>query len=147
MCNWRERVVAEALTWDLTPYHHQGAVKGAGVDCARFPAEVYANVRLAPRLDPRPYAADWHMHRGEELFKNMIRKYMDQLPKGVLPQPGDLALFRFGRCHSHAAIVIAWPRVIHAVMLNRRVVIEDISSEYAVTRLGEYYTFEQRVKA
>jgi len=30
------------------------------------------------------------------------------------PQRGDVAVFRFGRCFAHGAIVIDWPRLIHA---------------------------------
>jgi hypothetical protein len=30
------------------------------------------------------------------------------------PKPGDVAVFRYGRTYSHGAIVIAWPRLIHA---------------------------------
>ncbi len=30
------------------------------------------------------------------------------------PLPGDIALFRFGRTFSHGAIVVEWPRLIHA---------------------------------
>ena len=31
--NKNQLAVAEALTWLGTPYHHQGRVKGVGVDC------------------------------------------------------------------------------------------------------------------
>jgi cell wall-associated NlpC family hydrolase len=30
------------------------------------------------------------------------------------PLPGDVAVFKFGRTFSHGAIVLAWPRVVHA---------------------------------
>ena len=30
------------------------------------------------------------------------------------PEPGDVALFKFGRCFSHSAIVTDWPLMIHA---------------------------------
>ena len=33
--------VQEALTWLGTPYHHQGRVKGVGVDCGTLICEVY----------------------------------------------------------------------------------------------------------
>ena len=37
------KAVAEALTWLGTPYHHhQGHVKGIGVDCGTLVFEVYA---------------------------------------------------------------------------------------------------------
>jgi hypothetical protein len=32
----------------------------------------------------------------------------------VAPEPGDVALFRFGRCFSHGSIVTEWPQLIHA---------------------------------
>lgn len=38
--------VAEAMTWLGTPYHHQGRVKGVGVDCATLLCEVYKEVGL-----------------------------------------------------------------------------------------------------
>ena len=33
----RARIVAEAMTWLGTPYHHRGKLKGIGVDCAQLP--------------------------------------------------------------------------------------------------------------
>jgi hypothetical protein len=31
-----------------------------------------------------------------------------------IPMLGDIALYRFGRCAAHGAIVVGWPRLIHA---------------------------------
>lgn len=45
--------VKEALTWLGTPYHHQGRVKGVGVDCGTLICEVYEKVGLMDHLDPR----------------------------------------------------------------------------------------------
>ncbi len=36
--------VQEALTWLGTPYHHQGRIKGVGVDCGTLICEVYEKV-------------------------------------------------------------------------------------------------------
>ena len=47
--------VAEAMTWLGTPYHHQGRVKGIGIDCATLLCEVYEVVGLIDHLNPRPY--------------------------------------------------------------------------------------------
>ncbi len=41
------------------------------------------------------------------------------------PGPGDLALWRLGRCFAHGAIVTQWPRVVHA-MAGIGVLEEDI---------------------
>lgn len=108
----RAAVVAAARSWLGTPYHHQGRVKGAGVDCAMLLAEVYCEAGLIGRIDPRPYPPDWHMHRSEERYLGWLARYGAPVDR---PLPGDAAAFRFGRCFSHGAIVEAWPRVIHAL--------------------------------
>ena len=105
-------IVAEAMGWVGTRYHHQGRVKGAGVDCAMILCEVYHACGLIPFIDPRPYPMDWMLHRSEERYLGWIAKYGDKVAD---PQPGDIALYRFGRCISHGAIVVGWPEVIHAV--------------------------------
>jgi hypothetical protein len=56
------------------------------------------------------------------------------------PEPGDIALFRYGRCISHGAIVLAWPRVIHAVV-RQGVVIEDaLANVDLVQRLAGFWS-------
>jgi hypothetical protein len=30
------------------------------------------------------------------------------------PEPGDAALFKFGRCFAHGAVIVEWPWLIHA---------------------------------
>jgi len=107
----RAALVAEAGSWMGTPYHNCARIKGIGVDCLQILAGVYANVGL---IEPPPlehYAPDWHMHRSEERYLLGIAGY---LTRTETPKPGDVALFKFGRCVSHAAIVIEWPRVIHS---------------------------------
>ena len=99
----REQIVREAESWLGTPYHHLGDVKGAGVDCAMLLVAVFRAVGLVPAdLDPRPYAPDWHLHRGEEKFLGWLDQYGEPVDQ---PQPGDVAVWRFGRAYSHGAIV------------------------------------------
>ena len=107
----RARVVATALEWLGTPYHHLGDVKGVGVDCAMFMVRVFVDTGLVPAFDPRPYPTDWHLHRGEERYLGAV---LDRAHEVAAPGPGDIALYRFGRTLSHSALVIAWPRVVHA---------------------------------
>jgi len=109
----RNSVLSEARTWIGTPWHHQGALKWVGVDCARYLCEVFHNAGLTPEIDPRPYPADWHFHRDEERFLGWLSEYAEEVDS---PEPGDVAVFKFGRCFSHGAIVTAWPNVIHAYM-------------------------------
>ena len=142
--NWRALVVAEALSWDRTPYHHAGRIKGVGVDCAMLPAEVYKVAGL-PHLQPPEYSLDWHLNREEERLKDWVDRFAVQLPAGWLPQPADLVLYRFGRCYSHTAIVIAWPRVIHAVRQYGQVM-QDDGEQYGGARPRLFYEFKGTAK-
>ncbi len=107
----RNRVVAEAITWLGTPYHHHARVKGAGVDCGMFLAEVYETVGVMPHVEPGAYSTDWNLHRSEEKYLTQVEQFAARVDT---PQPGDIALFKYGRCVSHGAIVVEWPVVIHS---------------------------------
>lgn len=106
-------VLAEARTWLGTPYHHMARIKGVGADCATFPAAVYAACGVIAPVAISHYPPDWHLNRGGE-------RYLDQVLGRAAPiaeaEPGDFALWRIGRAFAHGAIVIAWPRIIHAVV-------------------------------
>jgi len=112
MSDARQAVVAEALTWIGTPFHHAARVKGAGVDCLMLLAEVYERAGVAPHVEPPFYVPGWHMHRDAERYMEGLLGYTREI-EGP-PQPGDIALFKFGRVFSHGAVVVAWPRLIHA---------------------------------
>lgn len=108
----RAAVVAEAESWIGTNFHHAARVKGAGVDCLHLLAEVYARCGLIEHVEPGYYPADWHLHREAERFLDGLLRYAREIAGP--PLPGDVALFRYGRVFSHGAIVVAWPRLIHA---------------------------------
>lgn len=108
----RAQVVAEARTWLRTPWHHAARVKGAGVDCAQLLIGVYAAAGAIAAFDPPPYGRDWFLHDDRELLLELLEPYVVSVDAGEV-LPGDLALFRFGRCVAHAAIVVAWPEIIH----------------------------------
>jgi NlpC/P60 family putative phage cell wall peptidase len=95
-------IVAEARRWLGTPYHHQGDVLGEGVDCAMILVRVFCDLGLVPQVDPRPYPPDWHFHRSEERYLGWVKQYATLV---LEPRPGDVAMFRYGRCLSHAGIV------------------------------------------
>lgn len=107
----RLAVVTEAEAWLGTPYHHMGRLRGVGCDCLTLLAEVYAAAGVIPTIDIPYYPPDWHLHRGVERYMNGL---LELAEPADLPGAGDVALFRFGRCFSHGAIVTQWPRLIHA---------------------------------
>ncbi len=133
----RASVLAEAETWLGTPYHHMGRLKGVGCDCLTLLAEVYRNAGIVGPIEIPYYPPDWHLHRSAERYMNGLLGHAREFwPEGncadpggcewpggctnpcriapQAPRPGDVALFRFGRCFAHGAIVTEWPRLIHA---------------------------------
>ena len=110
--NERMAIVHEAHTWLGTPYVSNGAVKGAGIDCGMLLVRVYVDVGLIPAFDPRPYPTQWALHQSAELYLSLIQKFSHEIDGP--PKPGDVALFKFGRCWAHGAIVVDWPRILHA---------------------------------
>jgi len=107
----RLAVIEEARTWLGTPFHHAARVKGAGVDCLMLLAEVYHRAGIVAAIEPPFYVPDWHLHRDAERYMQGLLQYARPIAE---PLPGDIALFRFGRTYSHGAIVVGWPRLIHA---------------------------------
>ena len=108
----RTVVIAEAMAWLSTPWHHAARVRGAGVDCGLFLAAVYEAAGVAPHIEPDQYPADWMLHTSQEILLDQVQAYAHEV---AAPRPGDIALWQIGRTWSHAAIVVAWPRVIHAL--------------------------------
>ncbi len=133
----RSAVVAEARTWLGTAYHSGARVKGAGVDCAQILIAVYSALGLIDDFDPGYYAPDFMMHRGEERYLGWVEKYARKVET---PQPGDIALFKFGRCISHGAIVIAWPTIIHAFIREGGVCLSDGTQGDLTGRLAGFYS-------
>lgn len=109
----RARVVAVAHSWLRTPYHHNAKIKGVGIDCLTLLAAVFEEAGVVPKIEIPKYSHQWHLHHSEELYLNGLLQYTHEVED---PQPGDIALWKFGRCFSHGAIVIQWPTIIHAYL-------------------------------
>jgi hypothetical protein len=87
--------------------------------------EVYAGAGLIAAFNPGKYTRDWHLHRGEERYLEVVEGYAG-LPvkkdtsinlwaaEGYQPLMGDLLVWRVGRTFSHSGIVTEWPFVVHA---------------------------------
>jgi NlpC/P60 family putative phage cell wall peptidase len=111
----REEVVAEARSWVGTPYQHAQCLKGVAVDCAMILREVYCGLNVAPWFEPRPYDAQWFLHRDEERYLAWLAKYAKQIDEKYA-LPGDIKMYKFGRCVAHGAILIPDGLMIHAYM-------------------------------
>lgn len=123
----RAAIVAEARSWERTPYHHHARVKGAGVDCAQLPAAVYEAVGLIPHIEPA-YSPDWMFHQDAEAYLEWVLPYAREIAREDAG-PGDLAVFRFGRSYSHSVIITGLPMGIHASGPARCVIPVDIDAD------------------
>ena len=142
----RQRLVAEAQSWIGTPYISNGLVKGrrGGTDCAMFILGVYQAVGLIPAtFDPRPYPAQWHVHRTEEVYARHVLGWAKEVagPPERQPRPGDVVMFKIGNVHAHGAIVTNWPNVIHAIG-GAKVTADDVSKN--TTGKRALWTVSQR---
>lgn len=100
-------------------------MKGAGVDCGQFLAAVYEATGISPPYEARHerYPVDWYLHRSQDKYLAYLRTFAHQIPGP--PKPGDIVLYRYGLCISHSAIVINWPKVIHASAPCGMVMVDD----------------------
>lgn len=114
----RDAVVAEAMTWLRTPYHHRAAIKGVGADCAMFPIRVYESLDLIPPTDPGNYPQQWHLSRGEEIYLGHLQRLAQPVSSRDAIKRGDFGVWRFGRLFSHGAIILEPPMIIHACLFE-----------------------------
>ncbi|HEY3778778.1 MAG TPA: hypothetical protein VGL35_12040 [Rhizomicrobium sp.] len=101
----RTAFIAEAMTWLGTPFRDQADVKGGGVDCAMLLVRAAVDTGIVAPFDPRPYPPQWHLHRDEERFLAIVSRLGAEVDRA--PMPGDVIVYRVGRCFSHGGIVIA----------------------------------------
>jgi NlpC/P60 family putative phage cell wall peptidase len=107
----RQAIIAEAKTWIGTRFHHMASLKGAGCDCLGLIYGVYRAVGLVGEIKIPFYRPDQFRHRSEETYLAGLLEYGHEVD---CPEPGDIALFKYGRLYWHGGIVVEWPKLIHA---------------------------------
>jgi cell wall-associated NlpC family hydrolase len=124
----RARVVAEARRWIGTPYHPCADVRGHGVDCGMLIVRVFVDTGLVPAFDPRPYPPDWHLHHAEEKYLGFVSDRCRAIALGDVA-PGDVLVFRYGRCHAHGGVVTGTKplTLVHAFSPARAVIEEPVA--------------------
>lgn len=146
----RAAVVAEVRKWKRTPYHHNQAVLGAGVDCARLIIEAFVGAGLVDRFSAGSYTHDWHLHRDDEKYLSVVESYLSRVDTVETPlnerpewaaRPGDVLVWRVGRTYSHGAIVTQWPYIVHASFPDRAVTEVSLIGTTMAERKMRTYTF------
>ncbi|WP_428493729.1 C40 family peptidase [Rhodopila sp.] len=128
----RAAIVAEARTWVGTKYHVLGQLKRVGVDCMTLVVLVAKACGLLGDFEIKYYSPQFNLHRSTETYLDGVLKYCREVET---PQPGDIVLWKFGRCYSHGAIVVDWPTVIHA-HVKQGVVMENVEQAGWLTMNG-----------
>jgi cell wall-associated NlpC family hydrolase len=119
----RAAVVAEAMSWLRTPFHDCAAIKGVGVDCANFIAQVFERAGIVGHIDIAPYSPQWFLHHHEEIFLGYVLAAGATEIAEEQAQAGDVVLYQLGRCFAHGAVVVIWPaQIVHAHNLSHGVV-------------------------
>ncbi len=113
----RKRLLDAAKAYHGTPYHHRAMLKGVGVDCGTFLICAATDAGLVPPIEVPVYSEQFNLHRSEDWYWQILMKHCVEVP--MPPLPGDFVIWQFGRCFSHAALVIDWPRVLHACIRDR----------------------------
>lgn len=131
----REKIVVEAKTWLGTPYEHMGKIKHDGVDCAQLLIGIYENIGLLKDINVGDYVHDFHMHSNDELYLSNVLKYCYKVND---PKPGDICLFRYGKCISHAGMIIDFKTIIHSY-IRLGVVYDSLSNGQLSSRLEGFY--------
>ncbi len=136
----RAAVVAEALSWVRTPYHDGAMVKGAGVDCAMIIKAVYEAVGLESPIDVKPYSPQWYLHRSEELYLTKVLERAHEITEAQA-RPGDMVLYKFGRCFAHGAIIVdpGFPQIVHAFKQAGIVTVGDGTLGHLVDRERKFF--------
>jgi NlpC/P60 family putative phage cell wall peptidase len=100
----RAEIVSEARSWLRTPFHAQGAVKGAGCDCAGLVIGIARELRLVPAsFDVGPYSQQPHNY----LLSATCAQYMRPIPVSQA-QAGDVLEIRFQNEPQHLAILVPY---------------------------------------
>lgn len=139
----RAAVVAEAKTWNGTPFVDCARVKRGGVDCGQFLAGVYIATGIISEALIDPYSPQWHLHHERPRYlEELERNGAHEITEGEVG-PGDIVVYHQGRTFSHGAIVIEWPvKIIHAVKMMGGVCYSNPQTDKFLTmRERKFFSF------
>ncbi len=121
----RAEIIAEARTWLGTPYHHQGRVKGVGVDCIGVVGGTALNkgVDGAKEWANDPVLHCYGMTPDPRVLIGACDRLLVRIPLHTA-MPGDVLVMAFEKEPQHFGIItqLAPMMLIHAYRSARRVV-------------------------
>lgn len=98
-------------------------IKGQACDCAHLLLASYAAAGVIAPFEPPPYPRSWFVHQDGERFLGWV---VDHFKCVEVPidhaRPGDIVMYRIGRCYAHGSILVEPQLVIHAFAKNGQVI-------------------------
>lgn len=127
----REDAVAEARTWQGTPFQHQGCLKGVGCDCIGLVKGVGVALGL---VDYDPKSAKAKAFSGYSMMPNP-RRMREGLATWLVPIPvteatlADIFFMAWGREPQHVALV-TYKGIIHSYASAGKVVEHGLDTSW-----------------
>lgn len=112
----RGLVVSTARSYLGTPFHHQGRLKGVGVDCVGLIVCVLRD--LGREVND---SFDYNGHPDSAFLREKLREHFNEIAPDAARE-GDIFLFRIGRNPQHLAFSMASGQIIHTHQGVQRVV-------------------------
>jgi cell wall-associated NlpC family hydrolase len=97
----RQEIVDEARSWIGTPWQHQQAIKGLGVDCVGLIAGIARNTHAVEDFE---FEANYRRHDESAKMVELFNEYMDAIDwHDALP--ADVLVIKKSASHWHCMIV------------------------------------------
>ena len=123
-------IVKMAREWIGTPFHHQGRVKGVGVDCIGLIVGCVQELGY-PVIDSDGY--------GREPAHGILQKALsDQLELSSELKHGDIILFRFVKEPQHVAIYTKDNTIIHAYSKVKKCIEHRLDASWSKRIVNKY---------
>jgi NlpC/P60 family putative phage cell wall peptidase len=107
-------IVREARSWLGTPFHHQGRLKGIGVDCIGLVVGIARDLNLTDRHGKHYFDRQDY---GREPYRGQLQEELEDhllAVKASQAQAGDVLLLKFAVEPQHVGILTAQSTLIHA---------------------------------
>jgi NlpC/P60 family putative phage cell wall peptidase len=127
----RAAVVAAGRTWLGTPFHHQGRMKGVGVDC------VGLVIGVAQALELSDFDLTGYGHRPDSREMERLCRAMMRRVAFARARPGDVLLFNVDGQPQHLAFKTD-AGMLHAYAPQRRVVEHRIDDSWAARAVAAF---------
>jgi len=114
MTDLQTKFAEEAIIWadKKVPFLHRGETE-KGCDCTGMLIGILSKFGKLKSYKRVKYKFDWNLHAGAT---DIITKELLRIGDFVESEkePGDILLFRFGKCNSHIGIFIKGNKFVHA---------------------------------